>query len=211
MIIVCPDCSAKFVVKAEMIGTKGRKVKCAKCKKDWFQEPDPAALEAAKDATPEPAATEPVKEGANVPAVKDAGTPLPIKIAFAASIIIMIFTISLTSAHSILPSMSGYYSIFGIYDTREIALYDIKVEKIEAGKYQDLLVLGKIVNESEVVKHLPDLKIAIYNDEGDVLKSINLASDGAEIAGGEVIDFENRIPRLPKLSDKVVMDIGGSL
>lgn len=39
MIIDCPNCSARFVVKTEDIGENGRQVKCSKCGHKWFKEP----------------------------------------------------------------------------------------------------------------------------------------------------------------------------
>lgn len=47
MRIVCPDCQSAYDIKAEMLGDKGRMVKCADCGSKWFQaplsQPGPAA------------------------------------------------------------------------------------------------------------------------------------------------------------------------
>ena len=211
MIITCPECSARFVVKAEAIGEKGRKVKCAKCSHKWFQEPDKKALDAAKETTAEPKETEALKEGANVPAKTGTKTPIYYKIALAASVACLLITITIISANSVLPSMGFFYNMFGIYDAKEIALYDIEAKQVESGKYQDLVITGKIVNESERQKQLPNLRIVLYDEENSEIKSVTLDSEGASMQPGEAIDFENRIPRIPNQSTLVVLDIGNTL
>src|SRR3546814_17241352 len=47
MILTCPNCDAKFNVKAELLGSAGRTVKCTKCGHRWHAEGEasPAATE----------------------------------------------------------------------------------------------------------------------------------------------------------------------
>jgi len=69
MIISCPACATRYVVPNSAIGVDGRVVRCAKCRKSWFQEgpeielvgsdmwsqaEEPAASPAAAGAAPEP-------------------------------------------------------------------------------------------------------------------------------------------------------------
>jgi len=42
MILTCPECSTKYVVKDGAIPDGGRQVRCASCKHSWHQDPDPA-------------------------------------------------------------------------------------------------------------------------------------------------------------------------
>lgn len=213
MIIVCPECSAKFAVKTDLIGTEGRKVRCAKCKHDWFQKPDEKALGelAAANIHEEPKEAKPIPEGSNVPAVKAAKAPMPLKVAFACVAVLFAFTMSIINANNILPGMSSYYGMLGIHDSKGFALYDIKVKKVESDKYNDLLVSGKIMNESEDKKYLPDVRLTIYNKDKEALKTITLDSQGAVVEPGQGIDFQNKIQRIPNESETVVMDLGNSL
>jgi predicted Zn finger-like uncharacterized protein len=219
MIIVCPECTARFAVKAEAIGVKGRKVKCAKCAHAWFQAPDAEALVILADAAPvptpapveEPVVAAPIPEGSNVPAVQKEESKIFDKLYFAAAVVVFIFILSLVNANSILPNLSGYYSFFGIYDSKDVALSDVSVQKVEDGQFQDLVVSGKIVNQSDKAKRLPNVRVIIYGEGNESLKSITLDSEGKEVAPGEGIDFQNRLVRIPKNSAKVVMDLGNSL
>ena len=42
MILTCPECSTKYVVKDGAIPPGGRQVRCAACKASWHQDPDPS-------------------------------------------------------------------------------------------------------------------------------------------------------------------------
>ena len=42
MILTCPECSTKYVVKDGAIPAAGRQVRCAACKASWHQDPEPA-------------------------------------------------------------------------------------------------------------------------------------------------------------------------
>lgn len=61
MILTCPNCATRYVVKDGSIGPKGRKVRCASCAHSWHQEPDPSAL-VEEDPLPPPAGGTPLVE-----------------------------------------------------------------------------------------------------------------------------------------------------
>jgi predicted Zn finger-like uncharacterized protein len=46
MILTCPACDTKYVVKDGAIPAAGRQVRCASCKHSWHQDPDPVAMDA---------------------------------------------------------------------------------------------------------------------------------------------------------------------
>jgi predicted Zn finger-like uncharacterized protein len=58
MIITCPNCASRFNLKDELLGDKGRNVKCAKCSHRWFAAPGgqaPAPKPARAVPAPKPA------------------------------------------------------------------------------------------------------------------------------------------------------------
>ncbi len=73
MILTCPECSTKYVVKDGAIPDGGRQVRCAACKHSWHQDPDPAEQSAemaeaapeavSSEATPEPGFQQPPEQG----------------------------------------------------------------------------------------------------------------------------------------------------
>ena len=50
MILTCPACDTKYVVKDDAIPPGGRQVRCASCKHSWHQDPEVAVAEAATEA-----------------------------------------------------------------------------------------------------------------------------------------------------------------
>lgn len=68
MILTCPECSTKYVVKDDAIPAGGRQVRCAACKASWHQDPDPADAE-------------PPVEGEAVPAAEDQAVTEPAPVA----------------------------------------------------------------------------------------------------------------------------------
>lgn len=45
MILICPSCSAKFMISSEALGADGREVRCGKCGHMWFQEGERDSLD----------------------------------------------------------------------------------------------------------------------------------------------------------------------
>ncbi len=54
MILTCPACSTKYVVKDGAIPPAGRQVRCASCKHSWHQDPDGASSPPAPEPVQEP-------------------------------------------------------------------------------------------------------------------------------------------------------------
>lgn len=53
MILTCPECSTKYVVKDGAIPEGGRQVRCASCKHSWHQDPEPREDEQPVERQPE--------------------------------------------------------------------------------------------------------------------------------------------------------------
>jgi predicted Zn finger-like uncharacterized protein len=72
MILTCPACDTKYVVKDGAIPPAGRQVRCASCKHSWHQDPDAEPVEHESEAIdfggpPTPAADTPIEPAAEVP------------------------------------------------------------------------------------------------------------------------------------------------
>ena len=73
MILTCPACDTKYVVKDGAIPPAGRQVRCAACKNAWHQDPEPADVENDDALTSPPAAPPSVDDA--VSAGTDFGSP----------------------------------------------------------------------------------------------------------------------------------------
>lgn len=76
MILACPNCSAKFRIKPEALGTGGRKVKCAKCGHQWHATPDMLETGGESAAAARPQASAPQQQ-APAPRQPEAASPPP--------------------------------------------------------------------------------------------------------------------------------------
>ena len=76
MILTCPACQTKYVVKDGAIPPGGRQVRCASCKHSWHQDPDEGAAHAASDPATEVAEAAPAT--VDQPAFPTAETPPPL-------------------------------------------------------------------------------------------------------------------------------------
>ena len=54
MILTCPACDTKYVVKDGAIPAAGRQVRCASCKHSWHQDPEPASMAAEPEELEQP-------------------------------------------------------------------------------------------------------------------------------------------------------------
>lgn len=73
MILTCPECSTKYVVKDGAIPDGGRQVRCASCKHSWHQDPEPRD-EQLENPQPESAA----EDAPILPEESPAADPVPI-------------------------------------------------------------------------------------------------------------------------------------
>ncbi len=49
MLLVCPNCSARYLITSTSLGEQGKDVRCAKCTHEWFQEPEELPVNAEPD------------------------------------------------------------------------------------------------------------------------------------------------------------------
>lgn len=99
MILNCPECSTRFLVNDKLIGETGRKVKCARCKHIWFQEPpvkEELSVNLADIEIPEldeiPDSVKPIPEGSNLPVISN---KYKISLLYASSLAVALIVISM--------------------------------------------------------------------------------------------------------------------
>ena len=213
MIVICPKCSSKFVVKADMIGAKGRKVRCSKCKEQWLQSPDKKALQELKklNIAKTPNKASPMKKGANVPSIQREKTSI-LKIAsFSLATIILLFAISFANIIALQDKYPSYYNaIFG-ENSKGLAFYDIKINKIDLENHRDIFILGKVVNESSKIKDMPKVRLAIFDKNNEAIQDIIFELQDEKINPNQAIEFQNKISNIPFEAEKIAIDLGNSV
>jgi predicted Zn finger-like uncharacterized protein len=235
MRIACPECESVFDVKSGALGDDGRKVKCASCSHVWFQKPiteeDDGEIKVQKEELTEP---QPIPEGSNLPAEtttedQDSSNDetqsllkriedfvlhihVGLKAATVALSFCCIFLYSITASHALIESFSflkGYYHVLGIYRTDGIGLYDIKITKTSedetAYKYN---ISGRIQNDTQDIRYLPDLRVSSFDKQGNSLDSMVFESDKQALLPEESIEFSNEINNISLITRKISLDIG---
>lgn len=213
MILICPECSARYLVPDAAIGDNGRTVRCAKCAHTWFQTlpkaevvVEPATMEKVlnsikeaieheqEDAVePPPVRKRPLPFGSNLPVIITMRkTPRSLKVFCVLMILVCIGVYPLAHRDELLekyPDMAFLFEPLGIYDMQGLALADVNVTKTpKENNVTSIKVECAVINESKGIRTLPPLKVRLINAAGGVVKvSDSLVEAGATIKASQIL------------------------
>tara|TARA_B100001564_G_scaffold348443_1_gene350366 strand:- start:2114 stop:2779 length:666 start_codon:yes stop_codon:yes gene_type:complete len=216
MYATCPACDTKFVVPLKKIG-EGRKVRCSQCKHEWFQKPIAEDEDKKKAVSDAPSATDPIPEGGGLPSKftnKNNIILIISKYATYTMAFVVFLSVLLMSGNAIIkaaPFTEGFFSLFGIYRSDGMKLYDITVERVKDGKFENLLINAAIVNESDNYRQVPDVRIRLHDKEGDVLTTHSISRKEQFLQPGDEASLSETITKFPQAASRVVLDIGNKL
>lgn len=216
MIISCEKCETKFLVKAEQLGDKGRKVRCGNCAHVWLQKPaDAAAVAKEKEVIKQQQENlqQAAKDKAagiqpSLPAVFS--KPKAIKrLRVAAVILLALNVFGFIFFNKGMIGQTGFYDMIGQYQTDGVEISSVKLlpEKIVNGEKVNM-VEWSIRNTTKLERNLPARRIRLLDKD---LKQIVSGTDKKKVLLKPGEDFKFDANAVPNHGDKgkyIVVDIG---
>ena len=180
MIITCPECKTRYIIKSEKLGVGKKQVKCAKCEHQWIVSPMPEEEDMKKPPLPPIARLDGFTND-----LKSEQKELNSKINKKKNIVLFMFFLSLLSSIAsffvfkdkileIEPQLKSVYELIGVELPKEektfsgLEIKDVERELTEGENLSVLSFSGIIVNNSDVEVPVPNVKVQLF-DEGNVL------------------------------------------
>lgn len=220
MILECPSCQNRYLVDPRALGTKGRAVRCAKCKNEWFAKPPKEEVEAdviQVEFTPiEQQEIPPIPRGSSVPAIpQPVAVPAGLKWATMLLAVLCVLVSLVYFQPSIIraiPALQGAYALLGIYNTQGVVLAGLEYEKQrpegeEASLKDHHVFKGYLVNTASEPRRLPQVSISLFGKDDVLLRRKRLSKD-AELAPGESLPFQDTLTTSPESLRHVVIEHG---
>lgn len=220
MILECPSCQNRYLVDPRALGAKGRTVRCAKCKYEWYadppkQQPDADVL-GAEQAAALQQEVPPIPEGSSVPAVMQTSrTSAGWKWGLAGSTLFC----SLCAAiyfHApllrVVPMLEPAYAAIGIYNTEGVVLAGLEYQRApsENGLRDQHTFTGNLVNTATEPRRIPRMVIMLLGKEGIKLRRQPVVSD-AILAPGESQALDIPLTTSPESLRHVIIELGSPL
>jgi predicted Zn finger-like uncharacterized protein len=209
MYIKCPSCNTSFVVTAEQIGPKGRRVRCSKCNNGWFVE---ASAEELTLPNPlEPASIIPHRAGGeintflpgvNLPAL------LPINIPTYLYLLPTILAIAIIFSSMVL--FQEKLSFFGLAGTSEnLSVHDIN---IDYNRKDGTIVAGyKIVNSAQQFVPVPLIRIRLLDKDHRPLKTHITHNPNVDLAPKQYVGIRTNFADAPPNVEFIDISLGTRL
>lgn len=216
MIITCPACDTRYLVPDSAIGVTGRQVRCASCRHSWFEDASEAMLSGPRVEqrpdlpTPPPAPVAPPIERmrsdadrhpdpfAHEPPFRPRRNPMRIMTWAAAAFAVValgITVVLMTLGTGGIASRLGFGSPaapLAIQVTRK------PERRVMASGNELLAVTGRIVNPTERVQAVPDIRAELRDAQGRTVYGWTITRPVKQLPPGGTADFDSAAVDVPR-------------
>lgn len=181
MIITCPECKTRYMIKSEKLGLDPKSVRCAKCKHQWTVSPNPLSQDITKEKPPLPPIARLDSPNLEVQQ-KELNAKLKkrktVFFSFVGALIFAGFIASIVLKDQIMekyPTLTSVYELVGFSAPEQADSFaGLRIEGIERqqSKTADMTVLsfsGKVKNTSEIEVPVPNVKVQLFDEDGILL------------------------------------------
>ena len=228
MILTCPSCQTRYVVPDSAIGASGRKVRCARCRHSWFQQPADLLLETPAAPQPTPPSFAAPAPRATAPAERHEPAPAaprerfeafeeppfrprrnPAKMWTIAAIVAFVLMSAATAAiwYFGLPSLGRWAGMPVDPGTTLSITGDVERRELASGN-ELLEVRGEIINGTDYVQRVPQIRAELKDAQDRVVYSWSIAPPVRQLRPRERAAFTSANLDVPRGGRRLSLTFG---
>lgn len=200
MILSCTDCGARFKVDPSLLGQEGRTVRCGSCGHSWHQMPgqgEPAAPDS-PDSALDKLDEQRERARARRPVVtseRSTGSARALGWVALALFLVGIAGLLVFAQEKIMatsPGTARFYEMVGLLEVvgEGLDLRDVLSERREVDGERTLVIEGTIVNRSDQLRRLPELRASLVDAAGMELTTWTFLAKSDTLPPGGFTTFE---------------------
>lgn len=215
MNLECPSCQTRFLVDPAALGAGGRTVRCARCRRTWFEKPPAESLDR-PDLAEAIEAPRPIPRGSSLPAVRREQRG-----ANWLGWLVLVVVVGAVIAGGVFAReqiVAAWPPAAKLYELVRLPLEGARLgldlrnvrssQEVEDG-VPVLSVEGEVVNISRIAHRVPKLRVVLHDEEQRELVSWLISVPRSRLEPGESVTFSTRREKPPPDARGLVVSFAG--